>query len=330
VKKLLLLLYALPLLAGYPFGIYYGSAVSPSFLQKFDEIVIDPSNYEDVKDFSNLPYAYISIGEVENYRDYYELVEKKGILGEVNPFWTDSRYVNLESGEWQKFVLKSLIPSILDKGYKALFLDTVDSFEASGQDEKKVVLFINSIKQNFPDIKIMMNRGFAYANSVNVDSVLLESTISTVNLENNSTNMRKEPYIPPIKNKKLYSIDYWDIEDFNGMTKVYKKALELGYIPYVSDFSLLVIPPLLMEDSGRFVIGKIRGDSFMFDEVKNCLFVKGSSTNLRSSPSFGDNIIGRLNKNDSFDKYEKIGEWYKVGDNMFLHSSAVISKSCKE
>jgi len=320
----------MPLLASYPFGIYYGSVIAPSFLQKFDEVVIDPANYEDVKNFSNLPYAYISIGEVENYRDYYELIEKKGVLGEVNPNWRDSRYVNLESGEWQKFVIESLIPSVLDKGYRAIFLDTVDSFEASGQDEKKVLEFINSIKRKFPEIKVMMNRGFKYADSLNVDSVLLESTITDVDMEDNSTKMRREPYIPPIKNKKLYSIDYWNIEDFNGMTKVYKKALELGYVPYVSDFSLLVIPALLMEDSGRFVIGREKGKTFDFSETKQCLFVKSNRTNLRSSAEFGDNVIGRLNKNDSFSTFSKIGEWYKIGDKKYLHSSTVSLGGCKE
>ena len=36
--------------------------------------------------------GYISLGEVENYRDYYKEVEKEGILYEKNPNWPDSRW----------------------------------------------------------------------------------------------------------------------------------------------------------------------------------------------------------------------------------------------
>src|SRR5688500_2167134 len=39
--------------------------------------------------------GYISLGEVENYRDYFKDVEKEGILYEKNPNWPDSRYIDV-------------------------------------------------------------------------------------------------------------------------------------------------------------------------------------------------------------------------------------------
>src|SRR5699024_5207195 len=39
--------------------------------------------------------GYISLGEVERYRDYYAEVEKEGILHEKNPNWPDSRFIDV-------------------------------------------------------------------------------------------------------------------------------------------------------------------------------------------------------------------------------------------
>ena len=68
-----------------------------------------------------------------------------GLLGERNPNWPESRYVTLKGGEWEKILLKELIPSVVSKGYRGVFLDTADSlFEG-----KNFVYSVRDVRSSF-------------------------------------------------------------------------------------------------------------------------------------------------------------------------------------
>lgn len=244
------LIFAISVFAKYPFVVYYGSSLSYAQINEFNYAVIDPNQYNDGIKFKNTTYAYISLGEVESYREYFYIIKNKKLLLEENKNWSGSYVVNLSSDEWQKFVLNKIIPSIIAKGYSALFLDTVDSLIDSKQDLKLIIDFINSIKKQYPELNLMLNRGFEVANSVNVDSVLLESTISTV-LDNNKTVLLKDIYKPKIENKKLFSLNYWNIDDKKGIEYLYNKSFELGYIPFVADFSLMKMPNYIINNNHK-------------------------------------------------------------------------------
>lgn len=252
--SLLVALLGVECFAGYPFLIYYGYGAQKSQIEKYKVAVLESENYKDVKSFKNITLGYISIGEVENHRSHYPRVASLGLLGDRNPNWTDSRYVALKGGEWQKIVVYELIPKIIAKGYKGVFLDTVDSLIDSGNDKTEITDFINSVKKTYPFLLVMVNRGFAVLNTLNVDAVLLESTITTL-----ESDTKKHKYQPDFSLEiptriSAYSCDYWDENDTAGIKNIYKKALEKKYIPIVTDFSLQKLPRVNYDDSKKTYI----------------------------------------------------------------------------
>ncbi|MCO4783109.1 MAG: endo alpha-1,4 polygalactosaminidase, partial [Candidatus Cloacimonetes bacterium] len=178
VKALFLLFLFVPVHFSLPFLIYYGNKIPEHQLYKYEDLVIDPDQYQKVWEFPNRTYAYISMGEVEKYRSYYQLLLKKGILNDINPVWPDARYVSLKDDTWKNYLLETVIPNVLQKGYKGIFLDTLDSLLESKQPREAILDLINSIKKRFPGLKLMANRGLSLLKDLDVDSVLLESTIS--------------------------------------------------------------------------------------------------------------------------------------------------------
>jgi hypothetical protein len=242
-----------------PFLIYYGDNASISYINSFKTVVLDPDHYNYVFGLKPFKYGYISIGEVENYREYYEIIKNLGIFTGENKNWKGSYYISLKSGKWQDFVINFLIPSVLAKGYNGIFLDTVDSLIFTHKKKSLIIEFINSIKRSFPHIKLMMNRGFEIADKVNVDAILFESTVTTYDFKLKKYYFLKDYKSPELnfKNKKIkkFSVDYWYLNDIETVKKIYKKALKIGYKPFVSDITLQKIPGVRYdEDSKNFIL----------------------------------------------------------------------------
>ncbi|MCJ8346621.1 endo alpha-1,4 polygalactosaminidase [bacterium] len=216
-------------------------------LYKYEDLVIDPDQYQNVWDFPNRTYAYVSMGEIEKYRSYYVLMEKRGILKDVNPDWPDARYVSLKGDIWKKYLLRKVIPNILEKGYKGLFLDTLDSLLTSQQDRKLILDLINSIKKRFPKLKLMANRGLSLLKDLDVDSVLLESTLSHYDFASKKHSIASKSKIEIPKRIKIFSLDYWPRTDLKTIRKLYKRAFIQGYTPLISTIDLQKEPILLYD-----------------------------------------------------------------------------------
>ena len=255
IKLILFVFYASSLFAKAPILIYYGDKASNEYLNHFKVVVLDPEHFNNVFNLKSVKFGYLSIGEVQKNRSYFNFVKKLGILKGENPNWRGSFYVNLISGKWQEFVINYLIPSITSKGYNGIFLDTVDSLLANNY-KNLVIKFINSIKRRYPALKIFMNRGLGIVNKVNVDAVLLESTITSYNFKKKKYYFFKNVAkfkIP--ENIEIYSVDYWCLNDYQSIKRIYKKALKFGYKPLVTDISLYKLPALIYdEDAKKFIL----------------------------------------------------------------------------
>lgn len=92
-------------------------------------------------DSSVTPLAYISIGEAENYRFYWdnEWVEEANSnkftsnaaqwLGHSNPDWVGNYKVRYWHSDWRDNFLKPYLDKIILQGFKGLYLDIIDAFE---------------------------------------------------------------------------------------------------------------------------------------------------------------------------------------------------------
>jgi cysteinyl-tRNA synthetase len=76
--------------------------------------------------------AYLSIGEAETYRPYWQkswlMGDKPLWLDDENPDWPGNYKVEFWNGEWKQIIFKE-VDAIIDQGFDGLYLDIIDAFE---------------------------------------------------------------------------------------------------------------------------------------------------------------------------------------------------------
>lgn len=91
--------------------------------------------------------AYVSIGEAEDYRPYWQAEWGKGgrlttnapaWLGAENPDWKGNYRVHYWHPEWQRLMLTA-IDDVMARGFDGVYLDIVDGFETFEQDGKRFI-----------------------------------------------------------------------------------------------------------------------------------------------------------------------------------------------
>jgi cysteinyl-tRNA synthetase, unknown class len=105
----------------------------------FFEEALSRADVESLKQKANgsrrLVVAYISIGEAEDYRYYWQDAWEKNRpswLLDENPDWEGNFLVKFWDTEWQDIIFRdenSYLDRILDAGFDGAYLDLVDAFE---------------------------------------------------------------------------------------------------------------------------------------------------------------------------------------------------------
>ncbi len=115
----------------------------------YDVIIIDMFDSDDVQftksDISaltrkqnggtRLVISYMSIGEAENYRYYWNSKWKVGTpswIGKENPDWSGNYKVRYWDSEWKNIIYgndESYLKKILEAGFDGVYLDIIDAFE---------------------------------------------------------------------------------------------------------------------------------------------------------------------------------------------------------
>jgi cysteinyl-tRNA synthetase len=90
---------------------------------------------------NSTPLAYISIGEAESYRFYWQKiwVEKQDDsqltakapkwLGHTNPDWKGNYKVRYWDTDWRNNIIKPYLDRIIEQGFNGVYLDIIDGFE---------------------------------------------------------------------------------------------------------------------------------------------------------------------------------------------------------
>ncbi|NIA16379.1 MAG: hypothetical protein GWP08_20150 [Nitrospiraceae bacterium] len=105
----------------------------------YDDTALSPAEIEGIRAKANggsrLAIAYMSIGEAENYRYYWQPGWEPGNpawLAAENPDWAGNYKVQYWDEEWQALILGSAtayLDRILAAGFDGVYLDIVDAFE---------------------------------------------------------------------------------------------------------------------------------------------------------------------------------------------------------
>ena len=74
--------------------------------------------------------SYLSVGQAENYRDYWQTdwgVGNPSWIAYADEFWLGDFYVRYWEPEWQEILL-SRVDAVVDKGFDGLYLDVIDAY----------------------------------------------------------------------------------------------------------------------------------------------------------------------------------------------------------
>lgn len=242
--------------------VVYTAKVKLDALLPYDTIVFDGRYHPPLQpliDRNKTLLGYLSVGEVEKFRPYFKAVERQGILLGTNKHWPDARYVDLRDPRWTKRVIEELIPALLQKGFNGVFLDTLDD---AGQLERRdpvkykgmvaaAVRLVKTIRRHYPQIVIMMNRGYEILPKVarDIDIVLGESVFADYNFDTKTYQRVPEAqYRRQVKLLKaakaiaprlrIFTLDYWRPDDLQGIKRIYRAQRRNGFLPYVSTVKL--------------------------------------------------------------------------------------------
>ena len=248
--------------------VYYGNTEPPEAFMDYDVVLFDRRYHPPIgpllEDKERILLAYVSAGEVHGFRhDEIAQLKKEGALLKANKDW-GSHIVDLTSDSWRRIVMRE-VADALNQGFHGVMLDTIDtplqasaerSPEAARANHEAAVQLIHDIRAAYPDIKIMLNRGFPLLPEVSkqLDFILAESILSETNVSTGHSqlfpHMTYREMTTMLRNArlrshtlKIYTLDYWKTDDEAGIRQLYAIHREQGFVPYVTTPDLRTLSP---------------------------------------------------------------------------------------
>lgn len=232
---------------------------------KYDVAIIgrNAMSKEDIAKFQQAgvwTVEYISLGEDYSlnvgdglgpggYASYYLYDESDQAI--PNGDW-GSYYVDPASPAWRQIIFNE-IRRIIDKGVDGIFMDTVDCVDAYPQTFNGICNLIMDIRKEFPNIKLVLNRGFTVVPTLYevLDGVMFElfSTYYNTNvfkydvLDEKSVTFSYNRYngvqlVNDCRQKKyfpVFAMEYYPADGFESDKQlIYDRDWEYDFIPYIN------------------------------------------------------------------------------------------------
>ena len=222
-----------------------------------------------LKNEGKLVISYLSIGEAEDYRYYWQdtwlTTNKPSWLGSENPDWQGNYKVKYWEKGWQDIIYKYL-DIIIAQGFNGVYLDIIDAYlyyEDQGVSNAKELMinFVQNISsyakaKSGNDFLIIPQNGEEL-----LDNSSYRSTISGIGIEdlyyhndgskNSQSDIDQRESLLSLlinENKLVLTVDY--VKDTSKQQDVYTTARSKGFIPYTTDVALdTLTPPLLLSEN---------------------------------------------------------------------------------
>lgn len=218
----------------YSYGVFLGLDHYESKLSQYEEIVIDvaewsSSDIQKLKDHGQTVYSYLSIGSLENYRDYYQTFQDH-VLGSYEN-WPDEYWMDVSYVPWQEKIT-SLAQELVSKGADGFFLDNSDVYYFYPQ--QKIRDGLDAIYQNLQQfhIPLITNGGDSYVSSLMernktswIYAVNQESVFSSIQDYDNDV------FAPQSEEDNAYFKEY--------LTQCHDKQLSVYLLEYTKDKSII-------------------------------------------------------------------------------------------
>lgn len=147
---------------------FYGAPVPVEQLSRYKRVVVEADNLGSPARLAAsgaVVFAYVSVGEAEGWRASTRALDDSLFDG-ANSAW-GSRVADLTHPGWTAFLLETRMAGLWKQGYRAFFLDTLDSYQLTAKDpaarlrqQRALVVLIEAIHRRFPGVQLLLNRGF--------------------------------------------------------------------------------------------------------------------------------------------------------------------------
>lgn len=234
--------------------------VDAVFLSRFQMGILDSEYYPHFEQIRHrfLAIAYISFGEASDYRQYWDKIKDREFVLEENPNWQGDFYVDIRHEDWQNLILHEEIPAVLEKGFKGIFMDTLDTaIFLEDQDPEKyqgsktaLISLIQQIKAKYPDIYLISNNGFDILPEIApyLDGVLAEDIFYMIDFKNGgykpvpeNERLHKISILKNIMEKfhlPVFTVDYVSQSNRKTIQWVKKESKKQGFRPYIAEKGL--------------------------------------------------------------------------------------------
>ena len=222
----------------------------------------------NMKEKEKIILSYISIGEAEDYRYYWQndwKLESPEWLDEENSNWKGNYKVKYWMKSWQSIIL-SYLDIIIEQGFDGVYLDIIDAYyyyENQGMSEAENEMIdwvmkiadytrtINSEFLIFPQNGEELLENTTYRSII--DGIGIEDLYYLDENEKN-TEMdieKRENYLEmAVTDKKVVlTVDY--INNSAKQNEVYQRSTDNGFVPYFTsrDLDTLTIPFFITENN---------------------------------------------------------------------------------
>jgi uncharacterized protein (TIGR01370 family) len=240
----------------------YSDRITAAQLEGYGTIVLDSRYHPPLRSIPRnhaRVLGYLSLGEVEPNYSYFAELERDGLLVGENQAWEGNRMVDVRSPAWTRRIVHELVPAIRRAGFDGIFADTLDDpphlermdgVRYAGMKAAAARL-VASIRSAYPDIVIAVNRAYDILPDIEgfVDIVVGESVYATYDaatrlysLVPEETYLFQRELLRGVKRRmpgvSVFTLDYWDPADTEGIARIYREERANGFEPYVSTRAL--------------------------------------------------------------------------------------------
>jgi len=242
------------------FAFYYGPDIPWESLGAFDVAVVEPghvgaSGWAHRLNPDTTVAAYVSVGEVHPGRGYFAALRPEWKLG-TNAAW-GSVVVDQAAPGWPAFYVDRVVKPLWEQGYRAFFLDTMDSFHlvaktdaTRDQQVRGLAAVVRAIKSAYPGARLIFNRGFEVLPEVHT---LAYAVAAESLFQGHDAGQQKYRAVPPadrewllgqlLKCRDTYrlpviAIDYVPPNDRVLARETARQIRALGIVPWVTNPAL--------------------------------------------------------------------------------------------
>lgn len=181
--------------------------------------------------------AYLNVGSLEEYRDYYEDFESITFLDYED--WPDERWIDVSNTTWQNYLINTIAKDFKDRGAYGVYMDNVDVYTIAKEEGKNYSSFATGIKNIIKGVanlglKVMINGGSEFLDDMNDQNDGIFSSIWAYHQEEVFS------LITDYEEDEFGTQEQEDSEYYQKIANIMKnKGKEVFFLEYTKDDNLI-------------------------------------------------------------------------------------------